>query len=96
MAGKSTLVNLMTGSFVAPAVIIHEYEIPTIFSRSAAGKYIIPISNGWNFYYVSFFRSHLFVWLFVWRLREDFTATCRMVVIPLSRIRITYGGGKVF
>lgn len=49
MAGKSTLVNLMTGSFVAPAVIIHEYEIPTIFSRSAAGKYIIPISNGWNF-----------------------------------------------
>lgn len=54
MAGKSTLVNLMTGSFVAPAVIIHEYEIPTIFSRSAAGK----IHNS-NFKWLEFFITFL-------------------------------------
>lgn len=56
MAGKSTLVNLMTGSFVAPAVIIHEYEIPTIFSRSAAGK--IHNSNfKWLEFLLRFFLS---------------------------------------
>lgn len=95
MAGKSTLVNLMTGSFVASGVIIHEYEIPTIFS-GVRGKYIIPISNGWNFYYISFSLLHLFVWFFVCRLRENFIETGSIVVFQISRSRIIYGGRKGF